>query len=167
MIRSSACQPWRADHPGPCRRTRRPSRHLHHSLGHDPVEHRSYASSHKRRCLRTEFCDCTSLLEVRIAILAPIRPMWQQPGNREPARCSREQSQPVPHRAWRGMTIPSPSLFASSEPAPHLQYRDELRCSSWPARSMASEMSVPSGDASASKPVRAQLDRLAAQPQEA
>ncbi|WP_339072979.1 Stf0 family sulfotransferase [Sinorhizobium meliloti] len=38
MIRSSACQPWRADHPGPCRRTRRPSRHLHHSLGHDRYE---------------------------------------------------------------------------------------------------------------------------------
>ncbi|PND24973.1 hypothetical protein CN933_25080 [Sinorhizobium sp. M4_45] len=55
----------------------------------------------------------------------------------------------------------------SSEPAPHLQHCDDLGCSSWPARARASEMSVPGADASASKPVRAQLDRLTAQPQEA
>lgn len=121
-----------------------------------------------RGCLRIHFGDCTSVLEVRIAILAPIRPMWQQPGNREPACCSREKSPPIlPHRAWRGTTKPSSSLFARAVNCPSPQHRDELRYSSGPARAMASEMSVPGADASASKPVRTQLDRLTAQPQEA
>lgn len=78
-----------------------------------------------------------------------------------------ESSPTLAHTAWRRATTkPSSSPCESSETALP-QRRDELRCSSWPARAMASEMSVPGADASASKPVRAQLDRLTAQPQEA
>ena len=37
MIPSSACQPWHADQPGPCRKATVTHRQLHHALGHDHV----------------------------------------------------------------------------------------------------------------------------------